>query len=92
MHTHTYVQRHSYADIHIQTHSCIHIHNEHTHNKHEGFSFNFSPILFVFIVVTDPLGDVENFISTYETKYGAEHPVFYQGTYSQVCYIYFFLK
>lgn len=34
--------------------------------------------------VTDPLADVMNFIGNYETKYGHSHPVFYQGTYSQV--------
>ncbi|XP_076457146.1 FAS-associated factor 2-like [Babylonia areolata] len=33
--------------------------------------------------VTDPLGDVMRFISSFETKYGLTHPVFYQGTYSQ---------
>lgn len=33
--------------------------------------------------ITDPLGDVLGFISTYEEKYGSVHPVFYQGTYSQ---------
>lgn len=33
-------------------------------------------------IVTDPLGDVLNFISAYNEKY-AQHPVFYQGTYSQ---------
>lgn len=35
-------------------------------------------------VVTDPLADVMNFIESYETRYGSNHPVFYQGTYSQV--------
>lgn len=35
-----------------------------------------------FLVVTDPLGDVLNFIRTYNEKY-PEHPVFYQGTYAQ---------
>ncbi|GAB6018656.1 FAS-associated factor 2 [Chamberlinius hualienensis] len=33
---------------------------------------------------SDPVEDVVNFISSYESKYGAAHPVFYQGTYSQV--------
>lgn len=33
--------------------------------------------------VTDPVGDVLAFIHLYEEKYGHEHPVFYQGTYSQ---------
>lgn len=33
--------------------------------------------------VTDPIGDVTNFISKYEESYGKCHPVFYQGTYSQ---------
>lgn len=34
-------------------------------------------------VVTDPLADVLNFIRDYNDKYPT-HPVFYQGTYSQV--------
>ena len=34
-------------------------------------------------IVTDPLGDVLNFISSYNEKYSPQHPVFYQGTYSQ---------
>lgn len=33
-------------------------------------------------VVTDPLGDVLNFIQNYNDKF-PEHPVFYQGTYAQ---------
>lgn len=33
-------------------------------------------------VVTDPLGDVLNFIQNYTEKF-PEHPVFYQGTYAQ---------
>lgn len=33
-------------------------------------------------IVTDPLGDVLNFITAYNEKY-ADHPVFYRGTYSQ---------
>ncbi|XP_063244113.1 FAS-associated factor 2 [Bacillus rossius redtenbacheri] len=33
--------------------------------------------------VSDPLGDVMGFIAMYEERYGARHPVFYQGTYSQ---------
>lgn len=33
-------------------------------------------------IVTDPLGDVLNFITAYNEKY-VQHPVFYQGTYSQ---------
>ncbi|XP_050027193.1 FAS-associated factor 2 [Dermacentor andersoni] len=32
---------------------------------------------------TDPLADVLNFIQSFETRYGSNHPVFYQGTYSQ---------
>lgn len=41
------------------------------------------PVCFVlFTVVTDPLGDVLQFIRTYNEKY-PEHPVFYQGTYAQ---------
>lgn len=38
--------------------------------------------LFYFKVVTDPLGDVINFIRSYNEKF-PEHPVFYQGTYAQ---------
>lgn len=34
--------------------------------------------------VTDPVGDVVSFIQSFEEKYGRSHPVFYQGTYSQV--------
>lgn len=34
--------------------------------------------------VTDPVGDVVSFIHDFEEKYGRSHPVFYQGTYSQV--------
>lgn len=34
--------------------------------------------------VTDPVGDVVSFIQNFEEKYGRSHPVFYQGTYSQV--------
>lgn len=33
-------------------------------------------------LVTDPLGDVMGFISTYSSRYNT-HPVFYQGTYTQ---------
>lgn len=33
-------------------------------------------------LATDPLADVMNFISSYQTKFNA-HPVFYQGTYAQ---------
>uniref|UniRef100_A0A0K8TN65 Putative regulator of the ubiquitin pathway n=1 Tax=Tabanus bromius TaxID=304241 RepID=A0A0K8TN65_TABBR len=33
-------------------------------------------------IVTDPLGDVMNFIQAYREKY-PQHPVFYQGTYAQ---------
>nr|CAD7426099.1 unnamed protein product [Timema monikensis] len=33
--------------------------------------------------VTDPVRDVIEFIQSFEAKYGTEHPVFYQGTYSQ---------
>ncbi|TMW54460.1 hypothetical protein DOY81_000452 [Sarcophaga bullata] len=33
-------------------------------------------------IVTDPLGDVMNFIHAYSERY-PEHPVFYQGTYAQ---------
>lgn len=37
---------------------------------------------FYFLVVTDPLSDVLNFIRDFTAKYPA-HPVFYQGTYAQ---------
>uniref|UniRef100_T1JCR2 UBX domain-containing protein n=1 Tax=Strigamia maritima TaxID=126957 RepID=T1JCR2_STRMM len=40
--------------------------------------------LLSFAYVTDPVADVMNFITDYETRYGTLHPVFYQGTYSQV--------
>lgn len=43
---------------------------------------DYIPIFFFGKVVTDPLGDVLNFIRTYNEKYAA-HPVFYQGTYAQ---------
>lgn len=33
---------------------------------------------------TDPVQEVMEFIKTYEEKYSREHPVFYQGTFSQV--------
>ncbi|KAL4217955.1 FAS-associated factor 2 [Mactra antiquata] len=33
--------------------------------------------------VTDPVGDVTRFITYYDDKFGPEHPVFYQGSYSQ---------
>ncbi|XP_060579347.1 FAS-associated factor 2-like isoform X2 [Ruditapes philippinarum] len=33
--------------------------------------------------VTDPVGDVVRFLQTYNEKYGENHPVFYQGSYSQ---------
>lgn len=33
--------------------------------------------------VTDPTADVMKFIRTYEETYGNQHPVFYQGSYSQ---------
>lgn len=34
--------------------------------------------------VTDPVGDIVSFVHSFEEKYGRAHPVFYQGTYSQV--------
>lgn len=40
-------------------------------------------VFFLVSVVTDPLADVMNFIRNYNEKY-PNHPVFYQGTYSQV--------
>lgn len=33
--------------------------------------------------VTDPVGDVMNFINSFNENYGPHHPVFYQGSYSQ---------
>ncbi|VDI32867.1 FAS-associated factor 2 [Mytilus galloprovincialis] len=33
--------------------------------------------------VVDPVGDVTRFIQTYNDLYGQDHPVFYQGSYSQ---------
>lgn len=33
--------------------------------------------------VVDPVGDVVRFIQTYNDLYGQDHPVFYQGSYSQ---------
>ncbi|XP_050390066.1 FAS-associated factor 2 [Patella vulgata] len=33
--------------------------------------------------VTDPIGDVTRFIQNFNELYGSNHPVFYQGTYSQ---------
>lgn len=33
--------------------------------------------------ITDPAADVEKFIQNYEAKYGANHPTFYRGSYSQ---------
>jgi FAS-associated factor 2 len=42
-------------------------------------------LLFLFSAdVVDPVGDVTRFIETYNESYGGTHPVFYQGTYSQV--------
>lgn len=38
----------------------------------------------IILVVTNPLQDVLDFIKSYEEKYSDTHPVFYQGTYSQV--------
>jgi len=35
-------------------------------------------------VATDPLGDVLSFIDQFEQLFGANHPEFYRGTYSQV--------
>ena len=40
--------------------------------------------LLLFVDVTDPVGDVTRFIAAYNERYGPEHPVFYQGSYSQV--------
>ncbi|XP_074108960.1 fas-associated factor 2 [Cotesia typhae] len=34
-------------------------------------------------VASDPIEDVMSFIRSYEEKYGTNHPVFYQGSYSQ---------
>lgn len=33
--------------------------------------------------ITDPVADVVKFIRSYEENYGNQHPVFYQGSYSQ---------
>jgi hypothetical protein len=43
-------------------------------------------VYLLFSVVTDPLGDVLNFIRQFNEQYGEEHPIFYEGTYSQVRY------
>lgn len=45
-------------------------------------SLNKFYLIILFAVVTDPLGDVLNFIQNYNEKF-PEHPVFYQGTYAQ---------
>ncbi|ROT70811.1 putative FAS-associated factor 2-like [Penaeus vannamei] len=49
-----------------------------------------SLFLFVYRIVypyprrlTDPLGDVLQFIGQYEAEYGQQHPAFFQGSYSQ---------
>lgn len=34
--------------------------------------------------ITNPTQDVMSFIKAFEERYGTDHPVFYQGTYSQV--------
>nr|XP_054761028.1 FAS-associated factor 2-like [Lytechinus pictus] len=34
-------------------------------------------------IVTDPRGDVLSFIASYEERYGAAHPEFYRGSYSE---------
>lgn len=39
--------------------------------------------IYFFADVTDPVSDVLSFIRLYEVNYGYDHPVFYQGTYSQ---------
>lgn len=39
---------------------------------------------FYILDITNPLEDVRSFIKAYEEKYSSVHPVFYQGTYSQV--------
>ena len=39
---------------------------------------------FIILDVTDPVGDVVSFITSFNEKYGNVHPTFYQGTYSQV--------
>lgn len=38
----------------------------------------------VVLAITNPLEDVLDFIHTYDERYSPCHPVFYQGTYSQV--------
>lgn len=47
--------------------------------------WRFNVIFFFFITdVTDPVGDVLAFIRKFKEEYGQNHPVFYQGAYSQV--------
>lgn len=40
-------------------------------------------IFFIFLELTDPVGDVMRHINQFEENYGEIHPVFYRGTYSQ---------
>lgn len=46
-------------------------------------------LIIYFADVVDPIGDVTRFIATYNESYGGTHPVFYQGTYSQVMEIFY---
>jgi len=41
-------------------------------------------------VGTDPLGDVLSFIDQFEQVFGANHPEFYRGTYSQASFFHCF--
>lgn len=59
--------------------------NNNNNNKNAplfGLNYNYFPFSFSIAVVTDPLGDVLNFIQAYNEKF-PKHPVFYQGTYAQ---------
>ncbi|KAI0236719.1 FAS-associated factor 2 [Lamellibrachia satsuma] len=64
-------------------------------SEEDGQAFVYSTVfdLFKFVLrllrpdprryITDPLRDVTNFIQSFESSYGAEHPNFYHNTYSQ---------
>nr|CAG4641103.1 EOG090X0B12 [Eulimnadia texana] len=51
------------------------------YNTHTPFVHFFRR--FLFLVVTDPIADVNSFVAEFEENYGTRHPVFYIGTYSQ---------
>ena len=40
----------------------------------------------------DPLANIAEFAITYNQKYGTNHPQFYQGSYSQVSYLFFLIS